>query len=103
MCMSIFKEYIDYLKDNPEGYWFKRKLYGWGWTPARWQGWAVVVVYIVALLAVLLPLEGQVLTTDEIIRRAVAPVIILTLVLIVVSYYKGESPRWQWGRRKNNE
>jgi hypothetical protein len=34
--MKLFKEYTDYLKDNPQGYWFKRKLYGWGWTPARW-------------------------------------------------------------------
>lgn len=100
--MNIFKEYVEYLKDNPEGYWFKRKLYGWGWTPARWQGWATVIAYVAALLVVLLPLEGQVLTTDEIVRRVAAPVAVLTLLLIAVSYYKGESPRWQWGRRKDN-
>ena len=28
--MSIFKNYREYYKNNPEGYWFKRKLYGWG-------------------------------------------------------------------------
>lgn len=36
--MSLIKNCVEYLKDNPEGYWFKRKLYGWGWTPAKWQG-----------------------------------------------------------------
>ena len=30
----MIKEYIAYLKDNPQGYWFKARLYGWGWAPA---------------------------------------------------------------------
>jgi hypothetical protein len=34
----MFKKYIEYLKDNPQGYWFKRKVWGWGWTPVTWQG-----------------------------------------------------------------
>jgi len=45
----MIKEYIKYLKDNPEGYWFKAKLYGFGWAPAAWQGWLVLFVYIVAI------------------------------------------------------
>ena len=27
--MALFKKYLDYVNDNPKGYWFKRKLYGW--------------------------------------------------------------------------
>ncbi len=46
----MIKEYIAYLKDNPQGYWFKRKLYGWGWTPAKWQGWVVVLAFVIFLL-----------------------------------------------------
>jgi hypothetical protein len=30
----MFKRQLDYLRNNPQRYWFKRKLYGWGWTPA---------------------------------------------------------------------
>lgn len=37
----MLKEYLEYLKDNPKHLWFKRKLYGWGWVPVRWQGWLV--------------------------------------------------------------
>jgi hypothetical protein len=29
----MIEEYKKYLKDNPEVYWFKAKLYGWGWFP----------------------------------------------------------------------
>ena len=46
----MFKKYIDYIKDNPEGHWFKRKLYGWGWVPVRWQGWLVVVIGIAIVI-----------------------------------------------------
>jgi len=60
----MVKEYIAYLKDNPparnafsladaggEHLWFKRKLYGWGWVPVRWQGWLVIIVGIAILIA----------------------------------------------------
>ena len=26
--------------------WFKRKTYGYGWTPATWQGWLIIAVWI---------------------------------------------------------
>jgi len=31
----MVKEYINYIKNNPEDHWFKTKLYDWGWTPGR--------------------------------------------------------------------
>jgi len=44
--MSFIQEYTAYLKDNPNGYWFKRKLYGFGWMPATKQGWTVLALYV---------------------------------------------------------
>ncbi len=46
----MFKKYLDYIRDNPHGYWFKRKPFGWGWTPVKWQGWLVILVYIVPIM-----------------------------------------------------
>ncbi len=46
----MFKTYLDYIRDNPHGYWFKRKPFGWGWTPVKWQGWLVILVYIVPIM-----------------------------------------------------
>ncbi len=98
--MNIFKKYINYLKDNPEGYWFKRKLYGWGWTPVKWQGWAVIIAYILSIIPFSLMVEGE---TDfiKIIFNFILPVVILTLILIGICYKKGERPRWQWGIKKD--
>lgn len=39
--------------DRPEqkSYWFEAKSFGIGWTlPVTWQGWVVVVVFLVLLI-----------------------------------------------------
>jgi hypothetical protein len=97
--MAILKEYFEYLKDNPEGYWFKRKLYGWGWTPVRWQGWATLVVYA-GLLVLILNRAEAVTTESALISEIGIPAIALTAVLLAICYRTGEKPRWQWGTKK---
>lgn len=35
---------------KPGGYWFRKKVIGWGWgLPLRWQGWAVMAVFVAGL------------------------------------------------------
>ena len=48
----MYKEIIKYLKDNPKGYWFKSKLYGYGWTPAKWQGWLVLFLFLALIFLI---------------------------------------------------
>lgn len=99
----MIKEYIAYLKDNPKGYWFKRKLYGWGWTPAKWQGWCVILIYILIILSLVLTREdaipGNPDSGSNFLTFAL-PIIVLTVLLIIVAYKKGEKPRWQWEIKK---
>ena len=97
--MNKFKSYIEYLKDNPKGYWFKRKLYGWGWTPATWQGWLVLVIGIgIAFLGVYV---GEV---DDAPGASLLGVVLMVVFVITFSVWKGENPpRWQWGSRKEDE
>lgn len=92
----MIKEYIAYLKDNPKHYWFRAKLYGWGWTPARWQGWLVLVVYIAALAGLSLTIDEK-LPPREVTLTFLLPVALLTIALIYICYKTGEKPRWQWG------
>lgn len=98
--MNIFQEYIEYLKDNPKGYWFKRKLYGWGWTPARTQGWLTLVVYIAGVIFFAFNAE-DIVSLEQASREVIAPIIILTILLIVICYQTGEKPKWQWGKRED--
>ncbi len=95
----MIKKYIKYLKDNPKGYWFKRKLYGWGWTPVTWQGWLAVVIYIAFLVSAALIFDDPSLGSRSVVVFC-ALVIIATASLLFIAYRKGEKPCWQWGTRK---
>lgn len=96
----MLKQYIEYVKDNPKGYWFKRKLYGWGWTPATWQGWLVIVVYLIAIIAFSLTID-ETSPPEEVMFTFVLPIVLLTATVIRLGYTKGEKPRWQWGLPNN--
>lgn len=93
----MIQEYIAYLKDNPEGYWFKRKRYGWGWTPARWQGWVSIVAYVAAVVYVFKNIDKSSHSGSDTLIGVAVPFLALTGILVVVCYLKGEKPRWQWG------
>lgn len=75
-------------------YWFPTKKYGWGWGPPRtWQGWAVLIAFMLLLGAgsvVLSPAASPI--------KYALYVAVLSTALIGVCYAKGEPPKWRWGR-----
>jgi hypothetical protein len=76
-------------------YWFRAKRYGWGWgLPCAWQGWVVLVGYVA------LALGGVPLVRASMGAFAyIGYVVLLTIVLLAICWYKGEPPRWRWGGR----
>ena len=95
----MIKQYLAYLKDNPNHYWFKRKLYGWGWTPVTWQGWTLTLAYVILVIAFALTIDER-SPAREVVFTFVLPVTLLTFALLRICYKKGEKPRWQWGPSK---
>ena len=98
----MIKEYFDYLRDNPQGYWFKAKVYGWGWTPAKWQGWVLILIYLLFVLFFAFRISSQ---TDArgVMLNLIVPILVLTAALISICYKTGEKPRWQWGIPKPSQ
>ncbi len=94
---ALIEVYIPYAKDNPEHLWFKRKLYGWGWTPVTWQGWLATLAYIVLIVYFALHLDRSATLGEQFIMAGL-PILLLTLAFFRIAYKKGESPKWQWGR-----
>ncbi|MEK7514887.1 MAG: hypothetical protein AAB608_00700 [Patescibacteria group bacterium] len=95
----MFTTYLRYIRDNPQHLWFKRKWYGWGWTPATWQGWVVTLAYVGIIVRLSLTVD-EAYMGQEVIREFVIPVVVLTAALLCVAYATGERPRWQWGAPK---
>ncbi len=95
--MKVTKEYIEYLKDNPEGYWFKSKLYGYGWTPAKPIGWAIMGVYILFLLGLIWYSENSGMSEVS-PEKMLAIIAGATILLIIIIWRTGEPLKWQWGK-----
>lgn len=89
------KAWINYFKDNPNGYWFKRKLFGYGWVPVTWQGWLVSFVFLALVLWQALEMGEN--PSPEEAREFTIFVVISIVVFIAICAKNGEKPKWQWG------
>lgn len=96
--MNCWREYVEYLKDNPEGYWFKRKLYGWGWTPAKKEGWITFGVYLAFVLGLVI-FSDPAMAEEEVFTRIIGPVVGASILLLAITWRTGEPPKWQWGKK----
>ena len=77
--------------------WFKAKRYGWGWYPATWQGWMVILGYLAVLAGLISIFETDI---EKLWMFYLISVFALTAVLIYVCYKTGEKPGWHWGDKK---
>jgi len=81
------------MKPDEKKFWFPAKKYGYGWGPPNcWQGWVVLLAYI-ALLA-----GGSfVVRPDKHLALFIGYVTILSIILTIVCWLKGEKAGWRWG------
>lgn len=85
------------MKENK--LWFRAKYYGWGWYPATWQGWLVLLVWLATIISFTFIFENFINSTNGIFYFETF-IISSVIILIYICYKKGEKPRWQWGKEK---
>jgi hypothetical protein len=77
----------------PKQIWFEAKRYGWGWGLATcWQGWLVYLTFVLLFVG-----AAFALLPKRPMEFDLAAVLLASL-LIVVCWWKGEKPRWRWGK-----
>jgi hypothetical protein len=82
--------------------WFKAKRYGYGWYPASWQGWTVMLIYGILFACLVVAFEFN-LYRPHVVAWYLTGVGIITAALIIVAAKKGEKARWRWGADKNEK
>jgi hypothetical protein len=89
---ALLQMEIERVNDDGK-YWFPAKRYGWGWgPPTKWQGWAVLLGSLVAMgfaAWVLMPIH---------LVAFLSVVMLITVLLLLICYAKGEPPAWRWGK-----
>ena len=83
--------------------WFKRKTYGWGWTPSTWQGWGILFLYVLFLIQEFGRIDKLSHSGSDTLMAFSPSFIVVTIFLILVCYATGEEPRWQWGEVKSGK
>ena len=81
-------------------YWFKPKRYGYGATPATWEGWAFtgLIVAIVAVAASLLFRNGHAPSGPMALVWWAFVAIVIALTVVVAKFKTDGAWRWRWGR-----
>ena len=78
--------------------WFRRKTYGYGWTPNTWEGWLVVGIFVVGNIFNFLRVSGVSDSREDALISYLLELGISLGVLLIISIKKGEKPKWQWGK-----
>ncbi|MEI6660365.1 MAG: PspC domain-containing protein [bacterium] len=89
------------MEDKTQKLWFRRKSFGWGWTPCSAEGWLVMLVYLVGILKIVLWAKYIQASGPDALCTLVMPFVLLTSILICICHIKGEDPKWQWGNINN--
>ncbi len=81
-------------------YWFKAKNYGLGWTPASWQGWIILSIFVILMMinAYRLGIMSESASGD--ITGFLLENFVMIGILFMICMRTGEKPKWRWGKRK---
>ena len=88
-------------KPKGNSLWFKRRRYGYGWTPVTWQGWTTVGGFLAIVLVVAFLAENA--ETDGLRWVYLNFMFAAALLLIGISFSKGPSPKWRWGKSDDDK
>ncbi|USN92441.1 MAG: hypothetical protein H6782_01345 [Candidatus Nomurabacteria bacterium] len=101
--MKLWNDHVEYLRDNPNGYWFKRKRYGLGWTPAKPAGWITIFSYILFIIGVFHFSDMRNFYVSSASVHIIVLIVVATLLFLAVMWRTGEPLKWQWGKKKDEE
>ena len=81
--------------------WFKAKRYGWGWYPVSWEGWLILLAYTILIIIPAVKINDTAHSGSDALIAFAPYFIILTGLLLVICYRKGEVPGWRWGEHRD--
>ena len=86
--------------EETKRYWFVNKKVGIGWVPATWEGWLMILLYVVAMFSLVRStLSEKVITQDFFVFIIGTSLLLILLMTICIKF--GEPLEWRfWTKRK---
>lgn len=81
-------------------HWFRAKHFGWGWYPVCWQGWVVIVLYLADVATLFYLIDHFSHSVSDTLTLFFPYFLLLTAILIMISFLNGEKPQFRWGKPK---
>jgi hypothetical protein len=98
----MYKHYFKYLKDNPNHYWFKNKMYGFGWVPVMWQGWLTLAIFLIFVIWQAIVFGATANDSADAILF-ISNIFLSIAVMFLICHIKGEKLTWRWGLSKEEK
>lgn len=93
----------DYTGSMQPPYWFKRRRYGWGFTPVTWQGWLSLLVMILIAIGTsfILPYKQQNPSANDLTVFFI--IIIIDIIgFFILALKTSPAPKWRWGKKSTD-
>ena len=75
-------------------YWFNANKSGYGWHPANWKGWVILLLYIAFLVQSFLQVDSQSHSVSDTLANFFPRFLLFSAILTIITYLKGESITW---------
>jgi hypothetical protein len=82
-------------------YWFRPKRYGYGATPIAWQGWAITIATVLAMVAVSVFLRPNTRSFLGLAGMLAFDAVALSFLLVVSRRKTDGVWRWRWGENRD--
>jgi len=77
--------------------WFCAKKFGYGWRPVAWQGWLLLLMYVVYLTGTFIRVDSHSHSVSDTLIGIFPRFVLATILLIWICVKTGEKPGWHWG------
>lgn len=83
-------------KNQQKKLWFRAKQYGWGWYPATWEGWAVMIGFILLVFGIAYAFSPE---NPANVAPFLGSIFVSVAALMALCYRTGEKPEWRWDNK----
>lgn len=87
LCATLFS--------MDERYWFRARTHGFGWTPETWQGWLVVIVWVLMVGATARYSFMGVLANGAGFLSFIKLLLGWSFLFFIIMWKKGEPLNWR--------